>query len=137
MPRPWVRPRSELSSVDRRKERLSVGGMALTKVCAASDLAEGEMAAFFLEGWEVLVVRDRHGALYALDGICPHEDTPLVHGDFDGNVLTCLNHFWSFDVTSGRGINPPTCRLAQYWVEARDDQIYVDRDRGVASSEAI
>jgi toluene monooxygenase system ferredoxin subunit len=101
--------------------------MALTRVCAAADLGAGEMAAFFLEGWEVLVVRDKRGALHAMDGMCPHEDTPLVHGDFDGVVLTCLNHFWSFDVTTGNGINPPTCRLAQYHVEEQGDDIYVDR----------
>src|SRR3974377_1977721 len=93
--------------------------MALTKVCAETDLAEGEMAAFFLDGWEGLVVRDGPCSLHAMGGVCPHEDTPLVHGDLDGTVLTCVNHFWSFDVTSGRGLNPPTCRLAKYWVAAR------------------
>ena len=41
-----------------------------------------------------------------MDGICPHEDTPLVDGDFDGAVLTCLMHLWSFDVASGRGDQP-------------------------------
>ena len=121
-----------MSSTEDREGRLSVGAMALTKVCAETDLAEGEMAAFFLDGWEVLVVRDGQGALHAMDGMCPHEDTPLVHGDLDGTVLTCVNHFWSFDVTSGRGINPPTCRLEKYWVEAREGSIYVDRERDVA-----
>ncbi len=103
--------------------------MALTRVCAAGDLAAGDMAAFFLDGWEVLVVRDKRGELHAVDGTCPHEDTPLVHGDFDGVVLTCLTHFWSFDVSSGRGINPPTCRLAKYHVEVQGGGIYVDRER--------
>ena len=103
--------------------------MALTKVCAAADLAPGDMAAFFVDDSEVLVVRDKRGALHALHGICPHEDTPLVHGDFDGAVLTCLSHFWSFDVTTGSGINPPTCRLAKYRVEIRDEHIYVDPER--------
>jgi toluene monooxygenase system ferredoxin subunit len=107
--------------------------MALEKVCAADHLGAGQMDAFFVDGWEVVVVRDRHGELHALDGMCPHEDTPLVDGDFDGAVLTCLNHFWSFDVSTGRGINPPTCKLAKYFVEVRDDDIYVDRDRAASS----
>ena len=111
--------------------------MTLTRVCAASDLGAGDMAAFFLDGWEVLVVRDRDGGLHAIDGICPHEDTPLVHGDLDGVVLTCLNHFWSFDVTTGRGINPPTCRLAKYLVELREGDVYVDRDCEVPAPSAI
>ena len=85
------------------------------------------MAAFFVDDWEVLVVRDRDGELRAMDGICPHEDFPLVYGDFDGVVLTCANHMWSFDVSTGRGINPPSCRLAKYQIEVRGDDVYVDR----------
>jgi toluene monooxygenase system ferredoxin subunit len=84
------------------------------------------MAAFFIDGREVLVVRDARGSLRAFDGLCPHEDTPLVDGDFDGAVLTCLNHLWSFDATTGRGINPPSCRLTQYALKVEDDDVYVD-----------
>lgn len=102
--------------------------MGFTKVCALGDLAEGGMAAFSVDGWEILVLRDGRGALHALDGICPHEDFPLVYGDFDGSVLTCANHLWSFDATTGQGINPPGCRLAKYTVKVDGDNIYVDRD---------
>jgi toluene monooxygenase system ferredoxin subunit len=101
--------------------------MAFTRVCADADLGPGQMDAFFVDDWEVLVVRDAAGVLHALDGICPHEDTPLVYGDLDGAVLTCLRHFWSFDVTTGRGINPPSCRLSRYLIEVREGDIFVDR----------
>jgi toluene monooxygenase system ferredoxin subunit len=84
------------------------------------------MAAFFLEGREVLIVRDARGTLHAMDGLCPHEESPLVDGDFDGAVLTCLMHMWSFDIATGRAINPPGCRLARYAVMAEDDGIFVD-----------
>jgi len=97
-----------------------------TRVCAADQLLEGDMAAFFVDGREVLVVRDARGSLHAMEGLCPHEDTPLVDGDFDGTVLTCLSHLWSFDVTTGRGINPPSCRLTQYVLKVDGNDIYVD-----------
>ncbi len=84
------------------------------------------MAAFFIDGREVLVVRDARGSLHAMNGLCPHEDTPLVDGDFDGTVLTCLNHLWSFDTTTGRGINPPNCRLMRYALKVEDADVYVD-----------
>lgn len=103
--------------------------MAYTRVCAAGDLGTGDMAAFFVDDWEVLVLRDDRGDLHAYDGTCPHEDFPLVHGDFDGTVLTCANHQWSFDATSGRGINPPSCRLAAYAIKVEGDDIYIDRGR--------
>jgi toluene monooxygenase system ferredoxin subunit len=84
------------------------------------------MAAFFIDGREVLVVRDSAGTLHAMDGLCPHEDSPLVNGDLDGMVLTCLTHLWSFDATTGRGINPPGCRLTRYAVKVDGDDVYVD-----------
>lgn len=87
------------------------------------------MNAFLVDGWEVLVVRDKSGALHALDGTCPHEDYPLVYGEFDGAILTCANHQWCFDVSTGRGVNPPGCRLDKYLVEVDGDDIYVDRSR--------
>lgn len=107
--------------------------MALTRVCAAGDVGPGEMAAFMVADWEVLVVRDAKGSLHAMDGICPHEDFPLVYGDLQDVVLTCANHMWSFDVTTGRGINPPSCRLAKYQVEVYEDGIYVDRQTDIGA----
>jgi toluene monooxygenase system ferredoxin subunit len=102
--------------------------MALTRVCAVGDLAPGEMDAYVVDDWEVLVVCAQDGSLHAVDGQCPHEDFPLVYGMLKGTVLTCANHLWSFDVATGRGVNPPTCRLAKYHVEVRGDDVYVDRD---------
>ena len=107
--------------------------MALTRVCAVGDIGPNEMGAFFVEDWEVLLVRDGNGGLHAMDGICPHEEFPLVYGDLQGVVLTCANHMWSFDVTTGHGINPPTCRLEKYHVEVRGDDVYVDRQLGEAT----
>jgi toluene monooxygenase system ferredoxin subunit len=103
--------------------------MALTRVCAVGDLAAASMAAFFVDDWEVIVVRDEDGQLHAVDGICPHEDFPLIYGDLDGTILTCANHLWSFDVTTGRGVNPPSCRLSKYVVEVDGDDVFVDRQQ--------
>jgi toluene monooxygenase system ferredoxin subunit len=106
--------------------------MTMTRVCADAELAPGAMTACFIDGWEIVVLRDREGRLHAVDGTCPHEDTPLVHGDFDGTVLTCMMHMWSFDVTTGRGVNPPTCKLAKYRVEVQGGDIFVDGDSEIS-----
>jgi toluene monooxygenase system ferredoxin subunit len=111
--------------------------MGFTRACAVGDLADGDMAACSVDGWEILVVRDTAGNLHALDGTCPHEDFPLAYGDFDGTVLTCANHLWSFDATTGNGINPPGCRLAKYAVKVEGDEIYVDRDSEPSVAPAV
>lgn len=100
--------------------------MAYQRACAADEIATEGMDAFFLDGWEVLVLRDRNGALHAINGLCPHEDYPLVHGDFDGTILTCANHMWTFDAITGQGINAPGCRLEKYAVKEEGGEILVD-----------
>ena len=106
--------------------------MGYERVCPAADLSPGDMAAFYLEGEEVLLVRDESGDLHALDGICPHEDYPLVEGIFDGTVLTCVNHAWCFDVTTGKGIYPPSSRLRRVPLQVEGEDVYVDPDETVA-----
>jgi toluene monooxygenase system ferredoxin subunit len=107
--------------------------MGYQRVCAASDIGAGGMEAFFLEGWEVLVLRDTSGSLHAYDGICPHEDFPLVHGELDGDLLVCANHLWCFDATTGKGINPSSCKIDEYALRVEGDDVLVDTD---ASPEA-
>ena len=100
--------------------------MTQIRVCGVDDLRPAQMEAFFIEDSEVIVARDLDGRLHAFDGQCPHEDFPLVYGLFDGMVVTCANHMWSFDVINGQGISAPGSRLTKYAVEARDGDVYVD-----------
>lgn len=102
--------------------------MAFQRVCAATDLAVGDMAAFYVEGEEVLVLRDRDGELQAFDGICPHEDYPLVEGLFDGTTVTCVNHGWCFDATTGRAVNPPGRGLGRFPLRVEGEDLLVDPD---------
>jgi toluene monooxygenase system ferredoxin subunit len=102
--------------------------MALVKVCSVEDLQHRGMTAKYLmaEGVEVLVARDASGKVHAINGTCPHEDSPLVDGAFDGKVVTCAAHGWSIDVTTGKGVNPSSCSVECYRVCIQDDQVWVD-----------
>jgi toluene monooxygenase system ferredoxin subunit len=102
--------------------------MGFARVCAEGDIGIGEMEAFFVDDWEVLVVRDSKGTLRAMDGTCPHEDFPLVHGMLDEDVLVCANHSWCFDATTGKGINPPSCKLDLYDLKVEDGEVFVDTE---------
>ena len=100
--------------------------MAFTRVCNLDDLWEGEMESFVVEGQEVLVVCVEGGEVRAYQGVCPHQDVPLVEGSFDGRLLVCRAHQWVFDATSGIGVNPGNCRLAEYHVRVDGDEVFVD-----------
>lgn len=100
--------------------------MSFTKVCTMDDLWEGEMESFSVNGHEILLVCADGGQVKAFQGICPHQDIPLVEGSFDGQKVICRAHLWQFDAGTGKGINPEDCALAEYPVKVDGDDILVD-----------
>jgi len=94
------------------------------RVCDEAELWDGEMAAFVVEGEEVLLVR-LDGYYRAYRGICPHQSVRLAEGSLEGATLTCRGHLWQFDARSGRGINPSTARLVRYTVKIEAGGVWV------------
>jgi toluene monooxygenase system ferredoxin subunit len=102
--------------------------VAFVRVCGVDELGPNGIASFYITGLEVLVVRDSQGELHAFEGLCPHQDYPLVEGFFDGTTITCAAHGWMIDARTGRGINPSNCRIRAYPVKLEAAQIYADLD---------
>ena len=103
--------------------------MSYRTACSLDDLWEGDMTEAEVDGHLVLLVWPK-GAEQprAFQGICPHQDIPLVEGKFDGRVIMCRAHQWTFDGHTGQGINPGDCRLAEYPVKVEGDAILVAVD---------
>ena len=102
--------------------------MAFKKICTLDDVWEGDMASFDIDGHEVLIVWPTDGEIRAYQGSCPHQDISLSEGKLVGKVIMCRAHQWTFDSASGQGINPGDCKLAQYPIEIRGDDIYVNTE---------
>jgi nitrite reductase/ring-hydroxylating ferredoxin subunit len=80
----------------------------------------GEARGFQVEGREI-VLCDVDGEIYALEGMCTHQDLPLDGGEVEDGVLTCEWHGAQFDVCSGRARTLPAVKgLRQY--ETRIDE---------------
>lgn len=102
--------------------------MSFTKVCSLDDVWEGEMEAFSVNGHDVLLVCTEGGDIKAFQGICPHQDIPLIDGKFDGTKIICRAHLWQFNACNGKGINPDDCALAQYPVKVEGEEVFVETE---------
>ena len=102
--------------------------MRFTKVCTLDDVWEGEMAAYTVDGHEILLVCADGGEIRAFQGICPHQDIALIEGKFDGGKVICRAHLWQFDAGTGKGINPDDCALAVYPVRVDGEDILVSTE---------
>ncbi len=84
------------------------------------------MAAFEVDGREVLLVHLPGGDVRAIQAICPHQAQPLVEGELRGCVLTCRAHRWEFDVATGKSVNPEGEEVRVFPVQVENDEVWVD-----------
>jgi nitrite reductase/ring-hydroxylating ferredoxin subunit len=91
-----------------------------------SEIAEGKMAAYSIDGREIVVCRTKDG-VHALDNVCTHAYARLSEGRLRGTRLICPLHGASFDVRDGRTLGAPAVqRLATHEVRVVDDRIEID-----------
>ena len=102
--------------------------MALrVRVCRLSDVVDDEMRAFKVKGvtWPVIVTRVG-GELFAVPGVCPHEDVLLADGYLFGETIVCPGHAYAFDMRTGRCAHDAGLHLRRYPITIVGDEIWVD-----------
>ena len=78
----------------------------MVRIGHATDVADGQMRVFDVDGTEVNV-SNVGGHMYAIDDTCTHAGCSLADGDLDGTTVTCSCHGSQFDVTSGAVLRGP------------------------------
>lgn len=91
-----------------------------------ADLAEGSMAAVDLSGVHMLVSKFG-GEVYAVGGICTHEETDLGLGFLIEDRVVCKLHLSQFELKTGQVVNPPaTESLKRFNVKVTGDTIFIE-----------
>ena len=95
-------------------------------VCNRHDVQPNGMATFAMpDGNRVLLLRVEE-QVYACDSVCPHQEIDLSEGVFDGEILTCHQHLWQWNVETGEAVGLAECPLSVYKVYVEGEAIYVD-----------
>jgi nitrite reductase/ring-hydroxylating ferredoxin subunit len=96
------------------------------KTIELSRLQPGTMAGVQVEGKELLL-SNLGGEVYAVDGICTHEESRLADGFMVEERVVCQLHLSQFDLRTGEVQNPPAFEpLKTYNVKIEEGSIFVE-----------
>ena len=86
-----------------------------------------------------MILANGEGTVYALDGVCPHQNNPLEGAEVWNHLLECPWHHFQFDIRTGENCYPKNVypvdmphlgkqvrSLDTYPVEVRDGEVWVD-----------
>jgi 3-phenylpropionate/trans-cinnamate dioxygenase ferredoxin component len=103
--------------------------MSLVKVCAATDVPEGEARRFEVDGRLVAVVNCGDEGFRALDAICSHAHYFLDEGEVDceEGTIECPKHGSTFDLETGRTRTlPATTPVEAYANKVDGDDVLIE-----------
>lgn len=104
-------------------------------ICKASDIPLNGMKSYdTVLGVKVLIVNSGD-AYYGYQGLCPHQDVCLDEGFFDGSTLTCHQHLWQWDITTGAAVGLAEAPLERFEIEHEGGDIYVLQSSALKVSE--
>ncbi len=98
------------------------------RVCKMDTIPEGGMRIVIVDAQIIILAWPEDGVIKAFQGVCPHTTAPLTEADFDGRVLTCPVHGWTWDMNNGEPIHPKESQLAEYPVKIEDGIVYIDAE---------
>lgn len=99
--------------------------MKRIRICSASEIPANGMKTYDTSIGIKVLVANAGDAYYAYQGICPHQDVCLGEGFFDGSTLTCHQHLWQWDITTGEAVGLAEAPLERYEIEQENGEIYV------------
>jgi NAD(P)H-dependent nitrite reductase small subunit len=94
------------------------------RVMAATDLAPGQATQVEVGG-QAVALFNVDGTFYALSNRCPHRGGSLGQGFLDGTEVSCPEHNWTFDVTTGANVVSADMCVPRFEVKLEDGQVSV------------
>ncbi len=64
--------------------------------------------------------------IYVMDNACPHSGGNLSGGSVESEIVTCRQHEWKFELSTGVCTESNRARVRTYSVEVREGVVWVD-----------
>ncbi len=80
---------------------MSLAEISFTKICSVLDIEENAGKRFIINETEIAVFKS-NGNIFALNNICPHQQTALIYDGFiEEGCVVCPAHGLKFDLRTG------------------------------------
>jgi 3-phenylpropionate/trans-cinnamate dioxygenase ferredoxin component len=103
--------------------------MTLMKICAATDVPEGEARRFAIDGRSIAVANLGAEGFRAVDAVCSHAQFFLDEGevDMDDETIECPKHGSTFDLNTGKPRTlPATLPVQAYPTKTEGEDILIE-----------
>jgi nitrite reductase (NADH) small subunit len=95
------------------------------RICAKAELPVSGDAKEFIAGDRMLCIANEHGAISAMDNVCPHRGGPLGQGMVEGGKVICPWHAWAFDLKTGAAQHSPDTKVTLYEMKVEGEDVFV------------
>jgi len=100
--------------------------MPLVKVAELAALPPGSVAEVITDNGGVFAICNVEGAIFCIEGTCPHAGGPLGQGTLNGDLLVCPWHGWEFNCRSGINDFDEDVQLKTFPVRIENQQVMVE-----------
>ena len=94
-------------------------------ICKASDIPANGMKSYDTALGVKVLIANAGDNFYGYQGMCPHQDVCLDEGFFDGATLTCHQHLWQWDITTGAAVGLAEAPLEPFVIEHVGGELFV------------
>ncbi len=95
------------------------------KVGKLTELILNKSKSVIIDGKQILLIKLDDG-VFAVDGVCTHEEESLAEGYIDDGTIECPRHGAIFDIRSGVAKTLPAVEALQtYSIFIENDDIYL------------
>jgi toluene monooxygenase system ferredoxin subunit len=105
------------------------------RICEAREIPTNGMKAYDTSLGVKVLIANAGDEFFAYQGLCPHQDVCLDEGFFDGSTLTCHQHLWQWDITTGAALGLAEAPLERYELVRENGEIFVLQSSALKVSE--
>ena len=98
--------------------------MDKSRICLTSEIPANGMKECVAQNGLKLLIANSGSEYFAVQAICPHQEVPLCEGIYDGNVLTCHQHLWQWDIRTGAPMGLAEAPLERFEVYIQDGAVF-------------